>query len=62
MLFSVSIARNMFRVCSVNRAARKAVLSAIEAILRAGSNDDIKRSDLVDNNSGKKTLLLPEIF
>jgi predicted RecB family endonuclease len=34
MLFSISIARNMFRVCSVNRAAREAVLSAAEAIAR----------------------------
>jgi hypothetical protein len=62
MLFSVSIARNMFRVCSVNRAARKAALSAVEAILREGSNDNVKRSDLVDDNSGKETLLLPEMF
>jgi hypothetical protein len=34
MPFSASIARNMLRVCSVNRAAREAVLSAAEAIPR----------------------------
>jgi hypothetical protein len=62
MLFSVSIVQNMFRVYSVNYAAYKAVLSAVEAILREGSNNDVKRSNLVDNNSGKKTLLLPEMF
>jgi hypothetical protein len=62
ILFSISIARNMFRICSVNRAARKAVLSAIEAIPREGSDDNIKRSNLVDNNSGKETLLLLEMF
>jgi hypothetical protein len=47
----------------VNRAAREAVLlDAIEAISREGNNDNIKRNNLVDNNSGKKTLLFPEIF
>jgi hypothetical protein len=55
------MARNMFRVCSVNRAAREAALSAVEAIPREGSNDD-ERSDLVDDDSGKETLLLPEMF
>jgi hypothetical protein len=34
MPFSASIARNILRVCSVNRAAREAVVSATEAILR----------------------------
>ena len=52
----------MFRVCSVNRAAREAALSAVEAILREGSDDDIERSDLVDDDGGKETLLLPEMF
>ncbi len=62
MLFSASIVRNMFRVCSVNHAARKAALSAIKAILREGSNDNVERSNLVDNDGGKETLLLPEMF
>jgi hypothetical protein len=62
MPFSASIARNMFRVCSVNRAAREAALSATEAIPREGSDDNIKRSDLVDNDGGQETLLLPEMF
>lgn len=55
------MARNMFRVCSVNRAAREAALSAVEAIPREGSDDD-ERSDLVDDDGGKETLLLPEMF
>lgn len=46
----------------MNRAAYKAILSTIEAILRERSDDDTKRSDLVDNNSRKETLLLPEMF
>jgi hypothetical protein len=33
ILFSVSIAQNMFRVYSINYAAYKAVLSTIETIL-----------------------------
>jgi hypothetical protein len=53
------MARNMFRVCSVNRAAREAALSAVEAIPREGSDDDVERSD---DGGGKETLLLPEIF
>jgi hypothetical protein len=61
ILFSASIMRNIFRVCSVNRAAREAVLSAVEAIPQEGSNDN-KRSDLVDNDGGKETLLLPDMF
>jgi len=52
----------MFRVYSVNRVAREAALSVIEAISREGSDDNIERSDLVDNNSGKETLLLLKIF
>jgi ParB-like chromosome segregation protein Spo0J len=55
------MARNMFRVCSVNRAAYEAALSTVEAILREGSDDNIERSDLVDNG-GKETLLLLEMF
>jgi hypothetical protein len=62
MPFSASMARNMFRVCSVNRAAREAALSAVEAIPREGSDDDVERSDLVDDDGGKETLLLPEMF
>jgi hypothetical protein len=62
ILFFISIARNIFRVCSMNRAAREAVLFIIKAILREGSDDDIERSDLIDDNNGKETLLLPEIF
>jgi hypothetical protein len=50
MLFFISIARNMFHVYSVNRAAYKAILFAIKAILQEGSDNNIKRSDLVDNN------------
>jgi hypothetical protein len=34
MLFFASIARNMFRVCSVNRVACEAALFAVEAIIR----------------------------
>lgn len=62
MLFSASMARNMFRVSSVNRAAREAALSTVEAIPREGSDDDVERSDLVNDNGGKKTLLLPEML
>lgn len=62
MPFSASIARNMFRVCSVNRAARKATLSVAEAIPRERSDDDVETSDLVDDDGGRETLLLPEIF
>ncbi len=61
ILFSVSIVQNMFCVYSVNYAACKAALSAVEAILREGSNDD-ERSNLVDNNSTKETLLVPGMF
>jgi hypothetical protein len=61
MLFSVSIVQNMFCVYFVNYAAYKAVLSTIEAILQEGSNND-KRSNLVDNNSIKETLLVLGIF
>ena len=41
------MAQNMFRVCSVNRAACEAALSAAEAIPRdrKGSDDDVERSD-----------------
>ena len=56
------MARNMFRVCSVNRAAREAALSALEAIPRERSDDDVERSDLVDDDGGKETLLLLEMF
>ena len=56
------MARNMFRVSSVNRAAREAALSTVEAIPREGSDDDVERSDLVNDNGGKKTLLLPEML
>ena len=62
MLFSASIAQNMFCVCSVNCAAGKAALSAVEAIPQEGSDNNVKRSDLVDNDSRKETLLLPEMF
>ncbi len=51
----------MFCVYFVNYAAYKAVLSTIEAILQEGSNND-KRSNLVDNNSIKETLLVLGIF
>jgi hypothetical protein len=62
MLFFTNIARNMFRVYFINRAACKAILFAIKAILQKGSDNNVKRSDLVDNNSRKETLLLPEMF
>jgi hypothetical protein len=62
MLFFISIARNIFRVYSINRAAREAALFIIKAIPREGSDNNVKRSDLVDDNSGKETLLLLEMF
>jgi hypothetical protein len=62
MLFFISIARNIFRVYSINRAACKAALSTIKAIPQEGSDNNVKRSDLVDDNSGKETLLLLEMF
>jgi hypothetical protein len=45
MPFSASIARNMLRVCSVNRAAREAALSAVEAIPREIGREVTERSD-----------------
>jgi hypothetical protein len=46
----------------MNRTACKAALSAVEAIPQEGSDNNVKRSDLMDNNSRKETLLLLEIF
>jgi len=62
ILFSVSIARNIFRVYFVNRAAYKAVLSTIKTLLREGRDYNVKKSNLVNNNNKKKTLLLLEMF
>jgi hypothetical protein len=58
MPFSVSIARNMLRVCSMNRAARKAVLSAAEAIPRERRREVI----VMVTESKSNVLLLTEIF
>jgi hypothetical protein len=56
--FSASIARNILRVCSVNRAAYKAVLSATEAILRERRREVI----VIVIESKSNVLLLIEIF
>jgi hypothetical protein len=34
----------------------------MEAIPREGCDDDVEKSDLVDDDGGKETLLFPEMF
>ena len=46
----------------MNRAAREAALSIMEAISQEGNDDNIERNDLVNDNGRKETLLLSKIF
>jgi hypothetical protein len=52
----------MFHVYFMNRVAYKVTLFIIKAILQEGSDNNIKRSDLINNDNGKETLLLLKMF